>query len=343
MGKKMGIKQWGCIAALLVASTSAGAYSDELRPYLDLGAQYTGADDLRQSDDGIGGFFGVGMPLLRNFAIEGTLSGSNFGANGANGIKWTEYTAEAAGLLTYPIGNGWIPYLTVGVGVANNKPDGGDRESDALASFGAGTFYLWDRWGVRADARYRRINADVSDLEEPVYRLGLLYMLTPKPVAAAEPEKDSDGDGVPDSRDKCPDTPKGAKVDADGCEFPPEVGAPAEVVDTLGIVYFDFDRSEIKGGERAKLDKAAEVAMAKKGAAVVLKLDGHTDYVGTDEYNVGLGERRGAAVKQYLISKGVPAEEIIITSYGESRPAADNATAEGRSLNRRVELFLVEK
>ncbi|MBW8372292.1 MAG: OmpA family protein [Thiobacillus sp.] len=169
---------------------------------------------------------------------------------------------------------------------------------------------------------------------------------------------DSDGDGVPDFEDKCPDTPAGTKVDADGCPFPAAAAepapaaapapaalapaaapapAPAPMMTVLAGVNFDFDQSYIRPDDFEKLDK--DVATLKEWGDVKVEIAGHTDSVGTDEYNMGLSLRRAESVRTYLVDKGIPADRLTIRGYGESQPVADNATAEGRFQNRRVELI----
>jgi OmpA-OmpF porin, OOP family len=135
--------------------------------------------------------------------------------------------------------------------------------------------------------------------------------------------KDSDGDGVPDNLDKCPGTPKGAKVNADGCW----------VIDN---VLFDFDKSIVKPEFYGVLDEVARVFEMNPGLRV--RLEGHTDSIGTEEYNMGLSLRRAKAVMAYLINKGIVKERIYAEGFGETRPIASNATKEGRALNRRVQL-----
>ena len=80
------------------------------------------------------------------------------------------------------------------------------------------------------------------------------------------------------------------------------------------------------------------MATLKDWGDVKVEVAGHTDSVGTEEYNMGLSLRRAEAVRQYLVGKGIAADRLIVRGYGESRPVADNATAEGRFQNRRVEL-----
>ena len=70
-----------------------------------------------------------------------------------------------------------------------------------------------------------------------------------------------------------------------------------------------------------------------------VEVAGHTDSIGTDEYNQGLSLRRAEAVRNYLVDKGIAADRLSIKGYGESQPVADNATADGRFMNRRVELI----
>lgn len=144
----------------------------------------------------------------------------------------------------------------------------------------------------------------------------------PKPEPVAE-VKDSDGDGVPDDQDKCPNTPKGAKVDERGCWV-------------LENVQFDFDKAVIKPQYQPIIDEAAEVL--KKNPEVKVRVDGHTDSDGPEAYNQKLSERRATAVRQALIGKGIAAERITMKGFGESQPRVPNTTPENKYKNRRVEL-----
>ena len=168
---------------------------------------------------------------------------------------------------------------------------------------------------------------------------------------------DSDGDGVPDYRDKCPGTERGVAVDQDGCPLPvvapaPEP-APAPVVApapapepapapppaklVLTGLNFDFDKAMIRSEDFEVMDK--NVAALKEWGDVNVEVAGHTDSIGSEKYNMGLSLRRAEAVRNYLVEKGVSAERLTVKAYGESQPVADNATEEGRFQNRRVELI----
>lgn len=102
---------------------------------------------------------------------------------------------------------------------------------------------------------------------------------------------------------------------------------------------FDFDKSVLKPEGKAKLDDL--VAKAKNINVEVLIAVGHTDATGSDGYNQKLSIRRSEAVKAYLVSKGVEKNRVYTEGKGETQPAADNKTREGRAKNRRVEVELV--
>lgn len=156
---------------------------------------------------------------------------------------------------------------------------------------------------------------------------------------------DEDGDGVPDSRDKCPGTPKGVQVDVNGCPPPPpSVAVVEEVVvvkeETIVIrdVHFEFDSAKLTAADEIKLDMIV-MRLKKEAPSAKLRVTGHTDSVGSDAYNKKLSDRRAHSVVEYLISNGIPRSSFVsVQGAGESQPVADNKTADGRAMNRRVEI-----
>ena len=115
--------------------------------------------------------------------------------------------------------------------------------------------------------------------------------------------------------------------------------APASVKQAVVIqadALFDFDKSVLRPDGRKSIDDA--VAKLKGVDLELVIATGHTDSVGSDAYNQKLSERRAAAVKDYLVSKGIPAAKITTIGKGESQPVATNKTAEGRQKNRRVDI-----
>jgi len=150
----------------------------------------------------------------------------------------------------------------------------------------------------------------------------------PPPPPPPPPAKcvDSDGDGVCNEVDKCPNTPAGAKVD--------KVGCPLE--QTLKLL-FDFDSAELRPESITELERLVTF-MGDVPFATAL-VEGHTDSVGTEAYNQGLSDRRAKAVFDYLTARGVDPARLKSIGHGELKPIADNATAEGRQMNRRVMLI----
>ncbi|GMU68831.1 MAG: hypothetical protein AMXMBFR37_11630 [Steroidobacteraceae bacterium] len=102
------------------------------------------------------------------------------------------------------------------------------------------------------------------------------------------------------------------------------------------IIYFDFDRAEIKPGDTAII--AAHAAYLAAHPATRVRLEGHTDERGTREYNIGLGERRAQTVRRALLLQGVAETQVATVSYGEERPAAAGSDEIAWGQNRRVEI-----
>lgn len=104
-------------------------------------------------------------------------------------------------------------------------------------------------------------------------------------------------------------------------------------------VYFDFDKSNLKSSETHKLDSVAEAMKTMPGKA--LRVEGHCDERGTEEYNRSLGERRALAIREYLVMKGMNAAMIDSISYGENRPVEMGHDDAAWSKNRRGELVVL--
>jgi outer membrane protein OmpA-like peptidoglycan-associated protein len=103
-------------------------------------------------------------------------------------------------------------------------------------------------------------------------------------------------------------------------------------------VHFDFDRYSLRPEATRALDEA--IKTLQTNADLRLEIEGHTCNIGTSEYNLALGERRAAAVRDYLAGRGIGADRLRTVSYGEERPKHDNAREETRRLNRRAALVV---
>ena len=112
------------------------------------------------------------------------------------------------------------------------------------------------------------------------------------------------------------------------------------VVTLTSKVLFDFDRFELKEIARSSLNEVVELLKAYPGNKV--KVEGHTDSVGSADYNLKLSQLRAASVAKYLIQEGIPTSRIEIAGYGETKPIASNSTIQGRQQNRRVEVVILK-
>jgi outer membrane protein OmpA-like peptidoglycan-associated protein len=111
---------------------------------------------------------------------------------------------------------------------------------------------------------------------------------------------------------------------------------------SLSDVLFDFNKASLKPGAREKLSKLAGILLAYP-AAYRMEIEGHTDSIGSDEYNLRLSEARAGSVREYLVGAGIPADRIMaVKGLGKTMPVATNDKPEGRQMNRRVEIIIAD-
>lgn len=134
---------------------------------------------------------------------------------------------------------------------------------------------------------------------------------------------DSDNDGVVDATDQCPRTPKGAEVNLVGCWV-------------LADVQFDTNMWQVKAEHYGVLERAYRVLA--QNPDLRFEVQGHTDNVGTADYNQALSQKRAISVKQYLVEKGIAPSRLGANGYGLAQPIDTNTTGDGRARNRRVQL-----
>lgn len=251
----------------------------------------------------------------------------------------------------------WQPYLGAGVNFAvfmDESPSDLDfNEAIGPALIGGIDYNLSDRWLLSLDLRWvdmdteTRLNGDrVGTISFDPFLAGLMVgyrfggeriaesapmaaLPPPPPPPAASPATacaDGDADGVCDVNDKCPNTPAGDTVDSFGCSL----------VSRL-MLYFDFDSAELRPESIRELERVVDF-MNQLSAATAL-IEGHTDSIGSEAYNLALSERRAKSVYDYLVSRGVNPGRLETLGRGESYPIADNDTEMGRQRNRRVMLI----
>jgi len=167
-------------------------------------------------------------------------------------------------------------------------------------------------------------------------------------------KKDSDKDGVPDYLDKCPKTPKGVKVDKNGCAIDSDKDGVPDYLDKcpntpkgvkvnfegcpiLKVFRFNFKFDSYKIDKKYYPEIKKLVNIIKNNKKLKIEIEGFTDNVGSYMYNQELSLKRATALKEILINKfKISPKRIDIVGYGEANPIASNATAEGRKLNRRI-------
>lgn len=195
---------------------------------------------------------------------------------------------------------GWLNYATA--------------SGDSVSFGGTSTAYNANEWQVILAA----YGVPVVVVEEE------LVVVTPTGTIAVI---DTDGDGIIDEIDVCPNTPAGIAVDERGCW-----SRPAEVL-------FDFDSAAIRDSEKPELAESKIVFDAYPEIKVTII--GHTDSTGPEAYNQGLSERRANAVRNFLVNEvGIAADRLSAEGKGELDPAYPNDTPENRQKNRRVDFMV---
>jgi OOP family OmpA-OmpF porin len=154
-----------------------------------------------------------------------------------------------------------------------------------------------------------------------------------KGIASLRGCADKDGDGVADNEDRCPNV--AGTIANKGC---PEITKEdvKKITQIASKIYFETNSAKLKPVSSGQLDALVEIL--KKYDAANLTIEGHTDDVGKDDFNMELSQKRTESVKQYLMTKGILESRLTAKGFGETKPIADNKTATGRAKNRRVEL-----
>ncbi|MDF3053000.1 MAG: OmpA/MotB domain protein, partial [Geminicoccaceae bacterium] len=167
---------------------------------------------------------------------------------------------------------------------------------------------------------------------------------------------DEDGDGVLDGLDRCPRTPVGAAVNAAGCvggqtgrqpavvprdTAPAQTAAPAAgAAMVLENVAFGSGSARLQAGSYVELDSIAKILMANP--ALRVEIGGHTDVTASPADDMHLSTLRAEAVRNYLVTRGVPFQQVVARGYGGTRPRTPDTTPRGRAANRRIELRPLE-
>lgn len=275
--------------------------------------------------------------------------------------KETAITGMANVWYDFPLGKHWRPYLGGGIGYAQIKIDSsrwGNTElhSDKDGAFayqgGAGVAFDFDEhWTTSIDYRYfaaQRSSFDLlagpsgttlkTDYRAETVMLSLRYRFgaaEPKPAPPAAPlevEVVPVVEAAPPPAPSCQAPSPGEPISLEGCA----VGTSL----VLRGVNFEFEQARLTPDAKTLLDQVADELRRRRDINV--EIAGHTDGRGSQAYNQELSENRAESVRQFLISRGIAPSRMTAKGLGATVPVADNRTDEGRELNRRVELKVVD-
>ena len=285
----------------------------------------------------------------------------------AGGIENWRAIAEATALWPRGVGTSGQRYRTAASARAGLRFVLGLRtELDVGGGAGLGEpGYGREAWRVFATLRFTPLPVGYVPPPEPPKPEPPLEPVKPAPEAVGEdrdhdgvlapldlcpdepgtPENDGcpdrDRDGIPDIQDKCPDEP-GPAIN-DGC--PPKEDEPLVEIETERLtlrdaIAFDFGKDTIKPESDRILNQIATL-LSQHPEVKRIRVEGHTDNIGSRPYNLDLSQRRAASVVRALVARGVQRGVLFPSGYGFDRPVATNDTALGRAKNRRVEFVVV--
>ncbi len=340
------------ICSLIISTTNADDQDQGLELGLGFGGYFYGDSNL---DDASMTVFSLGYRFDDRWSAEiirGNPDTNLLSGNQDIDVDWT----AVRGLYNIGIGDKITTYLSAGVD-ANDVFSG---ENQVVIGLGIkGNFsnnFFW-----RLEGNIHTSESDYSAIAMLGYRFGGKAYTAPK-IA------DSDSDGVLDNVDACPRTPAGDTVDHTGCTVQAVVSQPIDsdmdgvfdaddqcpntpakaLVDNTGCqkelmkevsvnlqIHFDSDQAVVKTLYFSEIKRVATFMISYPGTAVII--EGHTDSQGKAAHNQALSSRRADSVAKVLMEEfGIHASRIESVGHGEEKPIADNGSAKGRSVNRRV-------
>jgi OOP family OmpA-OmpF porin len=349
-------------AIVAVICPTLASAADEGEWYLNPAIGAMTYDDSRNLDEAVAYIFGAERRFNKKWGLELRGFWSESHDHRFGGVD-QDVMGTSLDVLRYFSNDSKVtPYVAGGLGVVESDFENGRYDAQTQVMAGGGLRYAIDSvWSVRTDARY--VYGTDNETGDGILSVGLSYAFggssapipaptfvafdtdadgvedgvdqcsgTPAGVAvgARGCALDKDSDGVPNYRDKCPNTPAGRKVDKFGCKF---VLKSSESVKLE--INFANSSDAIPVAYAAELKKVADFMNKFSGLSTVV--EGHADSSGPATYNKQLSQRRADAVRNALIRDyGIAGNRLSAVGYGEERPIADNKTAAGRIINRRV-------
>ena len=341
----------GLIAAAGAATSpalAADVWNDTGAVYVSPMLQYTILDHKRDFKDDIGFEGALGYNFAPNFALEFDYGTGSYKIKGVEGDSGPSEQLRALSLdLLYKFlpNSLFRPYVLAGAGELQDRIGGTDTNRAWMAEAGVGMLTgLGDQSGsvrlqLRTEAKYRReFIQDTAFIPnnpgDVVFGVGLQLSFgnptRPAPVVAAAPPPP---EPAPIAKEVIAAPPP------ESCHAPAgfQVDANCHIIEQTIVVRavdFEFNSTQLTVPAQHTLDEVATALLTQPELNV--EIQGHTDSIGSDAYNLSLSQRRAEAVKVYLIGRGLSATALTAKGYGKAKPIADNHTAEGRAQNRRV-------
>jgi OOP family OmpA-OmpF porin len=337
------------VSVVTIPAIAADVWTDTGAVYVDGILQYSLLDDKRISKDDFGVQGGLGYNFAPNFALElnyGTGSYKVKDFAGSSGPSEQLRAASMDVLYKFFPNSIFRPFILAGGGELQDRIGANlDNNHSWMAEAGVGALTgIGSQSGstrlqLRTEAKYRRefIQSNAFIPNNPgdiVFGVGLQLSFgnptRPAPVVAPPPPPPEPAPiprevVVAPTPEPC-HAPDGFQVDAN-CHI-------IEQTVVVRAVDFEFNSTQLTAPAQRTLDEVATALLTQPELNV--EVQGHTDSIGTETYNLGLSERRAVAVKAYLVSRGLSATALTAKGYGKAKPIASNETAEGRAQNRRV-------
>ena len=359
-----------CASSIFAASNYSSDYSYEVTPFVS--GILTDSKAGLKDDNYFNGGISLGKNIQESFidqieiiymrsdSLEYENSNGNTNLNRAfvNAVK------------RFAITDRFAAYGLAGLGYQNVTQELGNFEDSPIFNYGVGLRYDIPYYGIAVKGDIRHLITTKDTQNDFMYALGLAMPLGKKnsdlvaakiPIVVQEiPEEaidgDDDKDGVLNSKDLCPNTLAGVKVDKDGCEvknddddkdgvlnkFDKCLNTSAGVkvnkdgcVDVINLnINFDNNSAVIKNEYKKNLETFANILKQNKSLTAVI--EAHTDDKGSDAYNQNLSDRRAVSVINALKALDINTSRLKSIGYGESQPIATNDTEAGKAINRRV-------
>jgi OmpA-OmpF porin, OOP family len=343
---------------LVLLAIPAGALAEHYDQSIDISTSlgWLALDKETNNHNGLAWGFGLGLNFSEKLGAEFAFQSVDSEYKGYDSQIFL-YRLDCIYHLTGRLPERIIPYAVAGLGMAtfNNDYPMFEKNNDFLFNTGVGLkYFLTKNIALRGDVRYILDMTGSDSSNNFLYTAGINLRLgwteeEPQSVVPVVPvvrevcpsapqgcleedwcKRDADSDGVVDCLDKCPGTPAGTKVEANGCPPAAEQGAII-----FRNILFNFNKADLKPDSFSVLDQVIEYLKANPG--ISMEIQGHTDNIGSQGYNLNLSRRRAESVRTYLVEKGIPPERLEVKGFGLSKPTAPNDTGENRARNRRVE------